>query len=158
FDEIKAAVILGLGWPSPPQVVAASRESGRGFEGAPSTTVEIRAGRHGHFLTKAQLNGQPVNVLVDTGASFVALSYEDAQRIGSSESPEDFTQRVNTANGIAKIAPVVLDTVALGDIVVRNVTAAVSEPGRLGTTLLGMTFIGRLTRTEMRNGLLILHE
>jgi aspartyl protease family protein len=158
FDEIKTAVILGLGLPSPPQLIASNRISSKAGDKPQTGMVEIRAGRHGHFLTTAQLNGQSVEVLVDTGASFVALTYEDAQRLGIYVSAADFTQQVNTANGIAKIAPIVLDTISLGNIVLRNVSAAVSEPGRLGTTLLGMTFIGRLSRTEMRNGLLILQE
>lgn len=158
FDEMKAAVILGLGLPASPQMVAGHRDGTAAAERPPAGAVEIRAGRHGHFLTTAHLNGTPVPVLVDTGASYVALTYEDAQRLGIYVSPSDFTQRVNTANGIAKIAPVVLDSVGLGNIVLRNVSAAVSEPGRLGTTLLGMTFLGRLTRTEMRNGVLILQE
>ncbi len=158
FDEIKTAVVLGLGLPSPAQMIAADRSSAQAWDGTQTGTVEIRAGRHGHFLTTAQLNGRPIEVLVDTGASFVALTYQDAQKLGISVSPADFTQRVNTANGTARIAPIVLDSIGLGNIVLRNVSAAVSEPGRLGTTLLGMTFIGRLTRTEMRNGLLILQE
>ena len=60
--------------------------------------------------------------------------------------------------GVARVAPVVLDRVSIGDITVRNVPAAVSEPGRLATSLLGMSFLGRLQRVEMRAGTLVLQE
>ena len=121
-------------------------------------SVEIRAGRNGHFEITALINGRPVEVLVDTGATMVALSYEDAQAAGIFLRDSDFTQRVNTANGTARVAPITLDTVTIDDITVRNVRAAVAEPGKLQTTLLGMSFLGRLGRTEMSRGVLILQE
>lgn len=88
----------------------------------------------------------------------VALSFEDAERAGVFVRQSDYTGRVRTANGVARIAPVVLERVSIGNIELRDVEAAVSEPGRLGTTLLGMTFIGRLGRAEMRGSTLILQE
>ena len=51
-----------------------------------------------------------------------------------------------------------LDRVTIGDITVRNVQASVSERGRQHMTLLGMTFLSRLSRTEMRKGTLVLYE
>ncbi len=70
----------------------------------------------------------------------------------------DYTHRVNTANGPARVAPVTLDRVSIGDITVRNVPAAVSEPGKLGTSLLGMSFLGRLQQIDIRSGVLVLKE
>lgn len=156
FDEIKSALSSTLGLSIQAQVRTPQPE--RDPDGTTAALVEIRAGNHGHFVATAQLNGRPIEVLVDTGASFVALSYEDAQRAGVLVSPADFTQRVATANGTAKIAPVVLDSIGIGGIVMRNVQAAVSEPGLLGTSLLGMTFLGRLSHAELRNGVLTLRE
>ena len=78
--------------------------------------------------------------------------------MGVQVSPDDFTKRVQTANGIAKVAPILLESIKIGEITLYNIEAAVSEPGRLGTTLLGMTFIGRLSRAEMRGGVLILQK
>ena len=121
-------------------------------------TVEIKAGAHGHYYVRAEINGRPVDAMVDSGASIVALTYEDAERAGIYIRDRDYTQRVNTANGIARIAPVVLDRVSIGDITVRNVPAAVSEPGKLMTSLLGMSFLGRLQRVDMRGGILVLQE
>jgi aspartyl protease family protein len=156
FNEIKdvARVALGVQQPDP----RASRQS----EPAPTTargrTVQIRAGAHGHYFASAEINGRPIDVLVDSGASIVALSHDDAQRAGVYVRERDYTQRVSTANGLARVAPVVLDRVSIGDITVRNVPAAVTEPGSLATSLLGMSFLGRLQRVEMRSGTLVLQE
>jgi len=59
---------------------------------------------------------------------------------------------------VARVAPVRLDSVRVGDITVHDVHAAVAEPGRLETSLLGMSFLNRLSRFDMRPGLLVLHE
>jgi len=159
FEELRAGLASALGLPTSAAVarleiappVSSAAESTSGI-------VEIHAGRNGHYLTTAHLNGRAVEVLVDTGASMVALSYEDAERAGVYVRASDFAHGVSTANGTAKIALVRLDSVTIGDITIRNVDAMVSEPGRLATSLLGMTFLGRLGRAEMRDGVLILQE
>jgi aspartyl protease family protein len=121
-------------------------------------TVELRAGAHGHYHADAEINGRRIEVLVDTGASQVALTYEDASRAGIHVRDRDFTQLVRTANGIARVAPVTLDRVSIGDVTVRDVPASVSQRGTLGTTLLGMSFLKRLSRVDMRGTTLILEE
>lgn len=120
--------------------------------------VELSADRSGHFQTDAEINGRAIPFLVDTGATVVALSYEDAERAGLFLQDRDFTHRVSTANGVARVAPVTLDRVSIGDITVRRVQAAVSEPRRLQTSLLGMSFLSRLSRFDMRNGRLVLED
>lgn len=120
--------------------------------------VTLTAGDHGHFFAQADVNGRSIDVLVDTGASIVALTSEDAERAGIFMRPADFTHTVSTANGIARVAPVTIDEIAIGDITVRNVRAAVTEPGKLEKTLLGMSFLSRLSRVDMRDGELILQE
>lgn len=161
FDELKGGLSFALGLPDAAEIggqqrsAAAIADTG---ERASSHTVEIRAGRNGHYMTTAHINGRAIDVLVDTGASVVALTYEDAERAGIYMRPNDFTHRVRTANGVAKAAPVVLSRISIGDITVRDVQASVSEPGRLGTTLLGMAFLSRLQRADMRNGVLLLQE
>ena len=120
--------------------------------------VVLTAGSYGHFHADAEINGRRVGVMVDTGASMVALTYEDAERAGIAPRPSDFTHRSNTANGVARVAPVMLDSVAIGDIVIRDVRASVMERGKLGQTLLGMSFLGKLGRVEMRAGKLVLEE
>lgn len=121
-------------------------------------TVELAASDNGHFFTPADVNGRSINVLVDTGATTVTLTYEDAEQAGIYLSPSDFTRTGRTANGTASFAPVRLATVAIGDITVRDVEAGVAEPGKLHVTLLGMSFISKLSRADIRDGRLILHE
>jgi aspartyl protease family protein len=126
--------------------------------GSGGRTVELRAGAHGHFFSRIYVNGRAVQAMVDTGASIVALTYEDARNAGVHIRDGDYTHRVSTANGVARVALVTLDSVAVEDIVVRDVRAAVAEPGKLTKTLLGMSFLGQLRRAEMSRGVLVLEE
>ncbi len=161
FDTLKTSAELMLGMPTPDEIArvkpqrsvpAASLTNNRG------TVVEIEAETNGHFNTEADINGRPVDVMIDTGATMVALSYEDAERAGLMLRDKDFTRAVSTANGIAHFAPVTLDRVSIGDITVRDVPAAVAERGRLNTSLLGMSFLSRLSGFDMRAGRLVLQE
>jgi aspartyl protease family protein len=165
FAEIRDAArnLVGLDHPA----VAARDDAVAKRDARPSVAtatlprgrvVEIKAGSLGHYYVRVEINGRPVDVMVDSGASIVALSFEDAQRAGLHIRDGDYTQYVNTANGLARIAPVMLDRVSIGDITVRNVQAAVAEPGKLTTSLLGMSFLSRLQRVDMRNGVLVLQE
>ena len=123
-----------------------------------SRTVELAAGNYGHFYADAEINGRSVNVVVDTGASMVALTYEDARRAGFSLRDSDFTGRTSTANGVSRVAPVMIDRLSIGDIEVRNVPGVVAAEGALHTTLLGMTFLGKLSSVAMKSGRLVLEE
>ena len=120
--------------------------------------TEIAADAMGHYRADAQINGVSVTALIDTGATEVALTYEDARRIGISVSPRDFTGRSRTANGEGRYAPVTVSEISIGNISVQNVRAHVTEPGKLSITLLGMSFLGRLSRADMRNGVLVLQQ
>jgi aspartyl protease family protein len=163
FAEIKAVARGLLGLHARP-VEGARRDETRHSQDneaiavSRGRVVELKAGAHGHYFASAEINGRPIDVLVDSGASMVALSYEDALRAGLSIRDSDYTHRVSTANGPARVAPVMLDRVSIGDITVRNVPAAVSEPGKLGTSLLGMSFLGRLQQIDIRSGVLVLKE
>lgn len=123
-----------------------------------SGIVTLPAGDYGHFSAEADINGRDINVMVDTGASLVALTYEDARRAGISVTPSDFTHTAQTANGTARVAPVTIPRISIGDITLRNVAGVVSERGASERTLLGMSFLGRLSRVEMRAGSLVLQE
>jgi aspartyl protease family protein len=126
-------------------------ENEPGFSGE----VRLKADRRGHFVFTGKVDGRPVTFMADTGASIVALTYEDARRAGLSPGRLDFNARVSTPNGIAKVAPV-LSRVRVGSITVRNVQAAVAEEGALDVNLLGMSFLGRLESFNMRGNELIL--
>jgi aspartyl protease family protein len=159
FEEIKSATRGVLGVASPGRAVRGERmRPAAGRPGATGNTVELRAASNGHYFTSAEINGRSVDVMVDTGATMVALSWEDARRAGLYISDRDFSQAVRTANGVARVAPVMLDSIGIGGILVRNVPAAVSQPGMLGTSLLGMSFLQRLQRVDMRGGVLVLVE
>ena len=88
--------------------------------------VRVRAHRDGHFYIDSRVNGQDVRFLVDTGASVVALSPDDAERIGFDRTRLNFSQRLHTAGGVGRAAPVVIRTLELGDIRLTNVRAVVN--------------------------------
>ena len=123
-----------------------------------SRIIEIRAGDQGHYVTTAIIEHMPVAVLVDTGASKVALSYEDAERIGLKPFALSFDQPVATANGLVKAATVTLRRVEIENVVVHDVDAMVLPEGAMQGTLLGMSFLGRLSGFRMSDGTLYLEE
>ena len=110
--------------------------------------VRVRAHRDGHFYIDSRVNGQDVRFLVDTGASVVALSPDDAERIGFDRTRLNYSQRLHTAGGIVRAAPVVIRTLELGDIRLTNVRAVVNGE-RLPHSLRG---ISALERTERLRG------
>jgi aspartyl protease family protein len=122
----------------------ASRESdGFGFR-----RVDLPVGRNGHFQANVEIDGRTIPMLVDTGASYVALSAEDADRLGVITRPSDYTMTMYTANGAAKAAPVRLHAVHVDTLSVYDVDAIVAQPGAMRGSLLGMSFLRRLTRFE----------
>ena len=120
--------------------------------------VEIQAGDQGHYVTTATIDHIPVIVLVDTGASKVALSYEDAERIGLNPFGLNFDQPVTTANGVVGAALVTLDRIEVENVVVRDVGAIVLPQGAMRGTLLGMSFLNRLSGFRISDGTLYLEE
>jgi clan AA aspartic protease (TIGR02281 family) len=118
--------------------------------------ISIAADPQGHFFVEPIVNGTRLRMMVDTGASFVVLSREDARQIGISPAPGDFTTRVKTANGLVLVAPVVLKEVAIGEVVVRDVAAAVLAGNNLEVGLLGMSFLSKLSHFEVARGRLVL--
>ena len=158
FAEIQSATRGIVGVAAPEAARQLDRNNRKDQVLKASRVVELRAGSLGHYHAEAEINGRRVNVLVDTGATMVALTYDDARTLGLSVRDSDFTHRVSTANGFGRVAPVTIDRISIGDITVRNVQGAVMEQGKLGMTLLGMSFLGRLQRVDMRAGTLVLQE
>jgi aspartyl protease family protein len=114
--------------------------------------VIVPADRRGHFLVEPIVDGRRIRMLVDTGASSVALSHEDAVSAGIRVGPDDFTISVSTANGVTKAAPVRIAEIQIGDITVRGVEGVVARPGALNVSLLGMSFLKRLGGFEITQG------
>ncbi len=114
-----------------------------------SDEVVIRKQRDGHFVVTAELNGNSLPMLVDTGASRIALSYEDAERIGINVQSLSFNQRILTANGATMAASTMLRDVAVGPIIRQDVAASVAQRGALAESLLGMNFLSTLSSIRM---------
>jgi len=120
-------------------------------------SVEIGRGNGGDFAITAQINGARVAMVLDTGASSVVLTREDAKAAGLPLEVLAYTVPIDTANGRARAAPVRLDRVAVGGLVERSVEALVAQPGQLRMSLLGMSFLNRLQSWEVRGDRLLLH-
>lgn len=110
----------------------------------------------GHFWANAVVNQKAVRFLVDTGATVVVLTPADAQRLGFDAQGLTFDHKVITANGPSYAAGVTLSSVGVGTSTIHNVEALVVKDG-LTTSLLGMSYLGRLSRFEATPSSLILH-
>lgn len=120
--------------------------------------VVIYRSRNGHFQAKVTVNGQTIPMLVDTGASSIVLSWEDAARLKLSPNSLDYTVSVMTANGRALAAPVSLQSVDIGPIQRDGLRALVAERGKLEQSLLGMSFLSTLGSLQMQTDELILRD
>ncbi len=118
--------------------------------------TELKAGNQGHYIVKARINKSDIDVMVDTGASVVALSYEDAQKAGLRPNTLDFDVPVSTANGSVNAARAKLDRVEIDTVRVDNVDALVLPTGALNGTLLGMSFLSKLDSFKSEGGVLTL--
>jgi aspartyl protease family protein len=119
-------------------------------------TVEVARAFNGDFDVHAEINNARVAMVLDTGASSVVLTREDAKAAGLPLEVLAYTVNVDTANGRTRAAPVVLDRIAIGGLVERSVEALVAQPGQLRTSLLGMSFLNRLQSWEVRGDRLLL--
>lgn len=127
-------------------------------EAAPAPSGEVAAlakAADGHFWAEATVNGKRVRFLVDTGATTVALTAADARRLGLDLGSLDFDRPVATAGGETRAALVELDYVSVAGARVDRVEALVLEKG-LPSSLLGMSYLGRLSRIEATRTALIL--
>lgn len=104
-------------------------------------SVTIQADGQGHYTTLGQINGGSIRMLVDTGATMIALPSADAVRLGI-DYRRGQPSTVSTANGTARAFRVKLDSVRIGDLQLTQVDALVQENG-LPFALLGMSFLGR---------------
>jgi aspartyl protease family protein len=116
--------------------------------------IVFRAGRNNQFFVRAAINGIEIPFIIDTGASYVALRLEDAEKIGLSANSLQWNIRVNTANGNSYAAAATLGSVRLDRAVAYNVPALVMQPNSSDVSLLGMTFLSRLKSWRIHDGLL----
>lgn len=118
--------------------------------------VALQRSSGGHFVARGSVNGAPVTLLVDTGATATVLTLNDAERAGIDTGALSFTVPITTANGPATAARTTANEIAVGDIARRNLTVLVASPGMLGQSLLGMNFISSLSGFDMRGDRLTL--
>jgi len=133
---------------SPPAEPAETDDSGSG-------EVTVRADRNGHFMVKAVIDGEDMDLLVDTGASSLVLSSADAARLGIDTHRLSYTERYQTANGIALGAPVTLREFRVNSFSLHDVRATVMV-SPMPVSLLGMSVLSRFAEHEMRGDKLIL--
>jgi aspartyl protease family protein len=121
-------------------------------------SVVIARAANGNFDVDGSIDGRRLEFIVDTGASAVTLNSDDAARLGLHPAERDYTVALNTANGVVRGAPVRLNMVEVGDIMVRDVAAVIVPVEALRTNLLGLTFLSRLHHFDYRDGKLRLEE
>jgi aspartyl protease family protein len=120
-------------------------------------TVQVARAANGDFAVTTQINGARVSMVLDTGASSVVLTREDAKAAGLPLEVLAYTVSIDTANGRTQAAPVTLDRLAIGGLVEHSIAALVAQPGQLKVSLLGMSFLNRLQSWEVRGDRLLLH-
>ena len=109
----------------------------------------------GHYYVQLGVNGVPVDFVVDTGASQIVLSREDAARAGIDPAELRYLGSASTANGVVRTANVRLDSVSLGPLTETGVPAVVNE-GEMFGSLLGMSYLSRFSNIQIRDGELVL--
>ncbi|MFD1508725.1 retropepsin-like aspartic protease family protein [Lacimonas salitolerans] len=117
--------------------------------------IELPRAQDGHYYMTAQINGHPTLFVVDTGATEIVLSKQDAEAAGIR--PEDmiFSGRAYSANGPVATAPVRLDSLSIGPIEDRGVRAFVND-GEMRISLMGMSYLNRYSKIEITDGALVL--
>ncbi|MCK7611135.1 retropepsin-like aspartic protease family protein [Roseibium sediminicola] len=122
----------------------------------PDGTILIVRDAGGHFVVDGRTNGTRTQFLLDTGASAVVLTFDDALRAGLREQDLSFTVPVSTANGRALVAPVRIDQITIGDHALRNIRGFVARDGSLDSSLLGMSALDQLRSWRIEGDKLII--
>lgn len=120
--------------------------------------ISLRADPDGHFRVEARIGTKIVPMMVDTGATVVALSFEEGRRLGLVDAADRYDARVSTANGTVGAKRVVLQDVRVGSVKVDDVAAVVLSPGAMDGALLGMSFLSRLRKVETSRGRLVMER
>jgi aspartyl protease family protein len=141
----RAEPLLAAAAPERPAASAGERRS-----------LAINADYRGHYIVHPSIDNYRVKMMVDTGASFIALTDADARALGVRPERSAYTYALSTANGVVRGAQVRLREVRLGEIMVRDVEAVVLPAGALRMSLLGTSFLRRLSGYEVQGGRMVL--
>ncbi|MEO1554702.1 MAG: TIGR02281 family clan AA aspartic protease [Pseudomonadota bacterium] len=118
----------------------------------------IRSRPDGHYWTRALVNKKSsVEFMVDTGASVVALTYKDAQKMGLRPDQLEYRWEIRTAGGVTMGASVKIDSIQINQVHVKNVDAMVLRSD-LQQSLLGMSFLRELYSYEFRGDRMIIRQ
>ncbi|MTI16990.1 TIGR02281 family clan AA aspartic protease [Rhodobacteraceae bacterium RKSG542] len=118
--------------------------------------ITVTKGLSGQFVVEASVDNAPVTFLIDTGASHLTLKEEDARRAGFNTGSLNYSTPVSTANGLGYVAPIRLEEVRLGPVVLTNVRGFVAQPGMLNTSLFGMSTLGKFAGWRVEGDRMIL--
>lgn len=122
---------------------------------AEENRIELPRAPDGHYYMIAEVNGTPLQFVVDTGASQIVLSRQDAERAGLDLDGLIYSGRAFTANGEVRTAPVRLDSIAVGPVRDTGIRAVVNE-GEMDQSLLGMEYLQRWSNVQITQGKLVL--
>jgi aspartyl protease family protein len=145
------AVALGKPAIASAQPATATQPSG-------GNTALLYADTRGHFFADIYVRGIPIRTLVDTGASVVSFSSEDAAKIGLREESGQRRAQFHTANGIVTASMVRVPEMRLQGITVYDVEAAIMPRGAMQGTLLGMSFMRKLQSYESRGTSMVMKK
>lgn len=133
-----------------------SQHISSGFQAADVAEVRIPRASNGHYMVSGFINGRPVDFMVDTGASSVAMNLNDAERLGV-----DFRRgkriRVSTAGGVVQGFEIDLDKLVIGNITTYKVSATVVVGSFPSQILLGNSFLSQIEMTE-EQGVMVLRK
>lgn len=143
---------------SPHNALTTSVPSAATQGSAGSDSVEVTRDARGHFRVEGRIDGRRLDFVVDTGATVIALTADDAANLGLHPALGDYTMLMRTANGVIRAAPATLGMVEIGDIMMHDVSAVVMPEGALAENLLGMSFLSRLHHFDYSDGKLVLEQ
>jgi aspartyl protease family protein len=135
---------------------AAELVPARGTETGPAS-IAYSAEADGHYHVYGAIDGSSVRFLVDSGATDIVLSPDDARMLGLQPEYLDYTMEAQTANGTVRGAPIRVKTLKVGPIVMHDIPATVNE-AEMPVTLLGMEFLRRLKSWGVKNGRLTFEQ
>jgi aspartyl protease family protein len=183
FGRVIFAVILGVAaallgsfsllerLSAPASVAApapvAQAPAGSAVEGGPSEPPQressgyrealLEADQRGQYAAEVSVNGSPVRMLIDTGATQVCIAASTARRLGLSPSGGR-KLLIQTANGQSTASPTILRSVSFDGLYMNDVEALILAPEAGEVNLLGESFLKRLVSVEQRNGALVLRQ
>lgn len=146
FNDVYQRVLAELDPSRPVSTVTASG----------GDAVQVLRDAAGHFVVRAEINGSSVPMLVDTGASSIVLSTQDAERVRIGVDGLSFVIPVQTANGTGFAARTRITAIAVGPIIERDIDVLVASEGALNQSLLGMNFLNRLTSFSVSGDRLVM--